>query len=196
MLKSIVKSGKLTLIWVFLISIISLPLLLLGMNDIITHLGVIPRDVSDLWSVLTSPFVHGSLAHYLSNITAIIVLLYLAYVTYKKNFISIVIIELIVVSGLITWLIGRHASHLGASGLIFALISFLIFAGIYSRKAINIIVSIIVAFVYGSTVLIGILPTDSGVSWEGHLSGFVAGIMIALVNKSFIKKKKITQEFV
>jgi len=62
----IINGLKSSFFWFILISIISLPLLFLGMNDIIIQLGVIPRDISDLWSVFTSPFVHGNIGHYIS----------------------------------------------------------------------------------------------------------------------------------
>jgi len=128
--------------------------------------------------------------------SALVVLLIIAYMSYRRKFMHMIIIGLIVLSGLITWVIGREASHLGASSLIFGLISFLIFAGIFSRKIINIIVSVGVAFIYGGTVLIGILPTNSHVSWEGHLGGFIAGILLAYLNKKYLMRKKDEQEFV
>jgi membrane associated rhomboid family serine protease len=92
-----------------------------------------------------------------------------------------------VLGGVLLWLFGRgHALHIGASGLVFGLAVFLIVSGLREQRIIPLFISVLVAFVYGGTLLGGILPWQSGVSWDGHLLGGIAGALVAwlLVRKS------------
>jgi len=84
--------------------------------------------------------------------------------------------------GLLTWFIGRTSYHIGASGIIYMLFSFIFFSGIFRKYYRLIAVSLVVIFLYGSMVWY-ILPIEEKVSWEGHLSGFVTGILLAWVFK-------------
>ncbi len=88
------------------------------------------------------------------------------------------IIWMALVGGSLTWLMGRSAIHIGASGVIFSLFSYLLLAGWFSRKIKYIVVSIALIFFY-SGMIFGVLPSTPGVSWEGHLFGFIAGIIVA-----------------
>ncbi|MGB5599836.1 MAG: rhomboid family intramembrane serine protease, partial [Thiothrix litoralis] len=85
-----------------------------------------------------------------------------------------------VLGGLLLWLFGRgHSLHIGASGLVFGLAVFLIVSGILEKRTVPLLVSIFVAFTYGTTLLAGILPWQQGVSWDGHLFGGIAGGLVA-----------------
>lgn len=86
---------------------------------------------------------------------------------------------LLLLSGLGTWLIGRTSFHIGMSGVIYALVSFLFFKGIFARHFRLIALSLLVVFLYGSLIW-GTLPLKETVSWEGHLSGFIAGFLLSL----------------
>lgn len=88
------------------------------------------------------------------------------------------IFMIILLSGLGTWVIGREANHIGASGLVFGLYGYLIALGWYSRKFVAAIVSIALVVVYGSLIF-GVLPGQIGISWEGHLCGLIAGGFLA-----------------
>ncbi|MCD7930716.1 MAG: rhomboid family intramembrane serine protease [Tannerellaceae bacterium] len=91
-------------------------------------------------------------------------------------------------SGFLTWCIGREAWHIGASGIIYALASYLFFSGFFSRYIPLIIISILIAFLYGGLVW-GLLPLFSYVSWEGHLSGAIAGCLVAyLFRKEHVQR--------
>ena len=82
--------------------------------------------------------------------------------------------------GLLLWLFGRHATHIGASGLIFGLIAFLIVSGLEERRIIPLIIAVVVGFLYGGTLLWGILPLSGPhTSWDGHLCGAIAGAAVA-----------------
>src|SRR5690606_32795943 len=87
----------------------------------------------------------------------------------------------IVFSGLFTWLIGRPSYHIGASGLIYALVSFIFFKGIFTRNFQLSALSFIVVFLYGSMIWYIFPDMKEGMSWEGHLGGFISGILLALV---------------
>jgi membrane associated rhomboid family serine protease len=91
-----------------------------------------------------------------------------------------IVLEIVLLGGLLLWLLGRHANHIGASGLIFGLIVFLILSGLLERRVIPLIVSASVALLYGGTLLSGVLPgLGPHISWDGHLCGAIAGGMIA-----------------
>jgi membrane associated rhomboid family serine protease len=87
---------------------------------------------------------------------------------------------IIVGAGLLLWLAGRGGRyHIGASGLVFGLIGFLIASGFFERRLVPLLISIFVGFMYGGSLLMGVLPTDATKSWEGHLFGAAVGIALA-----------------
>jgi hypothetical protein len=96
--------------------------------------------------------------------------------------------------GVLTWIIGRDSFHIGASGIVYMLTSFLFFKGIWSKNYRLIALSLIVVFMYGSMVW-GIFPQKERISWEGHLAGLLTGIVLALVFKVKVEaQKKYTWE--
>ncbi|MCG8892641.1 rhomboid family intramembrane serine protease [Tenacibaculum finnmarkense] len=150
----------------------------------INQFGIIPRTSSGLIGIFTAPFLHGGIWHLISNTLPLIILLTVLNFFYPKKTLS-VIIFIILVGGMFVWMFARSANHIGASGLIYGLASFLIANGILERKFIPILVSIAVAVVYGGLIW-GLVPSlKSHISWEGHLFGAVAGILAA-----FLLKKK------
>lgn len=147
-----------------------------------SRLGIYPRQVSGLWGVVFSPFVHASFPHLLSNTLPLLILSWMLFYFYGQiAFRSFALLWLL--SGLFTWIIGRDSYHVGISGLIFALAFFLFFSGIFRRHIPLVAVSMIVAFAYGSMVW-SIFPfaeiLDERVSWEAHLSGAVSGLLVAV----------------
>jgi membrane associated rhomboid family serine protease len=95
----------------------------------------------------------------------------------------------ICITGILTWFVGRPSYHIGASGVVYMLAAFLFFKGILTRHYKMLSVSFLVAFFYGSMVWY-VLPIKEGVSWEGHLSGAIAGIILAVVTRSKLPEKK------
>ncbi len=93
----------------------------------------------------------------------------------------------LLLTGLLTWIIGRPANHIGASGVIYMLASFLFFKGIFSKYYRLIAISFVVVFLYGG-MLWFVVPTDPGISWEGHLSGLMVGLAFAFIYKQKIAK--------
>ncbi|HPY41235.1 MAG TPA: rhomboid family intramembrane serine protease [Thiolinea sp.] len=142
--------------------------------------GLIPRDGSHIFGIVTMPFLHGSFQHIMSNTVPLVVLLILLAGS-RANSRTIVLI-IVLLGGALLWLFGRGASiHIGASGLVFGLAVFLIVSGLLERRTIPLLIAIFVSFTYGSSLISGILPWHPGVSWDGHLFGGLAGAAAAVV---------------
>ena len=148
--------------------------------------GIIPHKVVGLRGILFAPFLHGGFRHLMANTIPFITLGWFVMLQETSDFFIVTLITM-VVSGLGTWLIGSPGSvHVGASGLIFGYLGFLLLRGFFQRNLPSILLSILVGIFYGGLIW-GVLPTDPRVSWEGHLFGFVGGIISAYL----IGKKKI-----
>lgn len=149
----------------------------------LSRLGIFPGEVSGLWGILFSPLIHSSFSHLLSNTLPLLILIWFLFYFYSKIAFG-AFVCLWLSSGFLTWVIGRSSYHVGASGLIFALLFFLFFSGILRKYIPLVAVSMIVAFIYGSTIW-SIFPitevVDASISWEGHLSGAISGLIFALV---------------
>ena len=139
--------------------------------------GIIPRRTEGLKGILFAPFLHLNWSHLISNSMPLIVLLTGLFWLYNKVAIRVLIFSTVIGGGLV-WILGREAFHIGASGVIFSLVAFFIASGIFKRDFKAIILAIFVFFMYGGVVW-GIFPTQSGVSWESHLFGFITGIGLA-----------------
>lgn len=146
--------------------------------------GLIPRDWGGLMGIVTMPFLHSNFSHLLNNTVPLAILLTLLAGSRADS--RVVVILVTVLGGLLLWLFGRgYALHIGASGLVFGLAVFLIVSGLLEKRTVPLLVSVLVAFLYGGTLLAGILPWQRGVSWDGHLFGGIAGAAVAwlLVSK-------------
>lgn len=147
-----------------------------------TPYGLKPQSLSGLVGVLTSPFIHGGIGHLYRNTIPVFVLSAGLFYFYKDISWKTLLFGLLL-SGLLTWFIGRPSYHIGASGMVYFLASFLFFKGIRSKNYRLVALSLVVVFLYGSLVW-GTLPGKPGISWEGHLSGFIAGFVLSFVFKS------------
>jgi membrane associated rhomboid family serine protease len=139
--------------------------------------GIRPREVSGLSGILWAPLLHANWEHLIANTVPALVLGFLVTLTGMGRFVAATVIVWIL-GGLGTWLIGSPGSTIGASGLIFGWLTFLIVFGFFTRHAWQIIVGVVVFLVYGG-VLWGALPGTFGVSWQGHLCGGIAGVIAA-----------------
>lgn len=148
-----------------------------------SSLGIKPGDVSGLKGIIFSPFLHTSFSHLWSNTLSLLILIWLLFYFYSRIAFS-TLLYLWVLSGAVTWVIGRDSYHVGASGLVFAILFFLFFSGLFRKYIPLVAVSMIVAFIYGGTVW-SIFPitemVDASISWEGHLSGAISGLLLAVI---------------
>jgi len=151
----------------------------------IRNYGIIPRNTSGLAGIVFSPLLHENLSHIFANSVGLLILGgFLSFLEGRRT--TVVMAVLVVLSGLGTWIIGRSGSvHIGASGLIYGILGFLIVAGIFRRDVKSVILSIVVFFLYGGMIF-GVLPVKSFVSWEGHLCGLLSGVLLAW----FISRKQ------
>ncbi|MEQ8755049.1 MAG: rhomboid family intramembrane serine protease [Coleofasciculus sp. G1-WW12-02] len=139
--------------------------------------GIFPRQIIGLRGILFAPFLHGGLGHLIANTIPFLTLGWFVMLQETSDFFIVTAITM-VVSGLGVWLIGSSRVHIGASGLVFGYLGFLLLRGYFQRNVPSILLSLIVGFLYGGAIW-GILPTVPGVSWEGHLFGFMGGIIAA-----------------
>tara|TARA_B110000114_G_scaffold68131_1_gene72278 strand:- start:733 stop:1407 length:675 start_codon:yes stop_codon:yes gene_type:complete len=150
--------------------------------------GILPREIKGLRGVLFSPFIHSDASHLSSNSIPLFVLLASLFYFYRKIAHKVLIYG-ILLSGLFCWIIARDSYHIGASGLIYLLFSFIFFSGIIRKHYRLIAMSLVVIFLYGGMIWF-IIPTEDRISWEGHLSGFLIGLLFAFL----YRKKGIIKE--
>jgi len=145
--------------------------------------GLVPRHLWGLLGIVTMPFLHGGWNHLLGNTVPLFVLLTL--LAGSRGNSAKIVVQLVLLGGALLWLVGRGNSiHVGASGLIYALIAFLIVAGLREGRLAAFGIAMLVGFLYGATLIGGVLPisVDAGVSWDGHLMGAIAGGIVAVMN--------------
>lgn len=149
------------------------------------NLGLVPRTLRGLTGIIAMPFLHGDFKHLLGNTVPLAVTMMLLAGSRANSGGIVILITLLCGIGL--WLFGREALHIGASGVVFGLIAFHVFAGIFEKRVQSVLISVIVGLLYASTVIKGVIPFQRGVSWEGHLIGAIAGAIVALITAKMLK---------
>ncbi len=140
--------------------------------------GIIPHNLIGLRGILFAPFLHGGWGHLIANTVPFLILGWLVMVQRTEDFFTVTAWT-IAVAGLGTWFFGYPGSvHIGASSLIYGYFGFLLLRGYFERNIPSIALSLLVFFLYGS-VIWGVLPGQPGISWQGHLFGFVGGALAA-----------------
>lgn len=153
--------------------------------------GIYPRTFKGLRGVFFSPFIHSNTTHLFNNSIPLAVMLGCLYYFYQKIATKVLIIG-ILLTGILTWSFGRSSYHIGASGVVYLLVSFIFFSGVFRKYYRLIALSLIVVFLYGSMIWY-IFPIKDRISWEGHLSGFLVGLIFAYI---FRKKGPQPEKFV
>lgn len=136
-------------------------------------LGLRPRDPAGLIGLVGAPLMHANVAHLTANTIPFVVLGLFVLLRGIPTFVKTTAF-IAIAGGLLVWIAGRDANHIGASGVIFGYFGYLLAIGFFERSFKAILVAGVVAFLYGG-IIFGVLPSDPGVSWEGHLFGFIAG---------------------
>ncbi|MDR1723709.1 MAG: rhomboid family intramembrane serine protease [Tannerella sp.] len=150
-----------------------------GLN--IRQYGMRPLEPSGLWGILTMPLLHADWEHLISNTPPMLLLIFGLFLFYKRVAWRI-LVYIWVVSGLLTWFMGRQSTHIGASGLVYALAAFHFLSGVIKKVPRQRAFALLVSFLYGGFVW-AFFPTlyaGTNISWEGHLSGLLAGILLAV----------------
>ncbi|MFD4561472.1 rhomboid family intramembrane serine protease [Streptomyces sp. NPDC058469] len=167
-------AAKLMVGWVALLWLLEVVDVLSG--HALDGFGIIPREPSELIDVVPAAFIHFGFAHVAANSVPLLVFGFLAALGGIRRFAAVCAL-IIVADGLGVWLISpAHTNTAGASGLIFGLFGFLLVGGFAERRPLGIVVGLLVGAVWGGTILFGLAPTQSGVSWQAHLVGLVAGV--------------------
>lgn len=149
--------------------------------------GIAPRKTFAWRGIFTTPFLHGSLGHIISNSIPFFALMAMILFFYPRVAVSVLLV-LYLGTGVTMWLFadpealfspyGQVSYHIGASGVVYGMASFLAFTGFFRRNVRAIAISLVVVFYYGGMIW-GVLPIKEGVSWEGHLMGAVVGVFAA-----------------
>ena len=147
---------------------------LLFLRGGLDYLGIRPRDTAWLWGIALAPFLHGGMPHLLANTAPLLILGGLVLLRRRVDYVLVTVIVALV-GGFGVWLFApRNTVHLGASGVAFGYLGYLIARTWFERSLTSLAIALVAGFLY-SGALLGVLPGQRGVSWEGHLFGLLAG---------------------
>jgi membrane associated rhomboid family serine protease len=142
------------------------------------QLGIHAREVDGMPEILTAPFLHAGWDHLISNSLPFLVLGFLVLLSGLARWLVSSLI-IIVVSGMTAWLLTpANTIILGASGLIFGWLTYLLARGLWSRRPAQVVIAVLVLLVYGGLIW-GVFPSGAGISWQAHLGGAIAGVLAA-----------------
>ncbi len=150
--------------------------------------GIMSRRIWGLQGILTGPIVHGSWGHLASNSLPLFVLTAMTLYFYRKVAMR-AFWTIYLLTGVSVWLFARPVSHIGASGIVYGLVSFIFWNGIFRRSLRSIMLAAIVMILY-SGMFMGILPEQEGISWESHLLGSLVGIFTSFWFKSELEEEE------
>jgi len=143
----------------------------------LSRLGLLPRNLLGLLGIFTSPLIHADFSHLISNTIPLIILGWIIFSFYPKVS-YILFLFIYFVTGLLVWIFARQVFHIGASGIVYGLVSFLFFSGIFRKDNTSIALALVITFLYGGLVW-GMIPGWKGISWESHLFGAITGLIAA-----------------
>ncbi len=160
----------------------------------LTTFGIYPRTFSGLKGIFFSPFLHGNIEHLYNNSIPLLLLIAGLRYFYRQNTFQILSFG-ILFSGILTWIIGRDSYHIGASGLVYVLITFIFLKGILTKYYRLVALSLVIVLIYGSLIWYAFPDIEDGISWEGHLSGLIVGFGFAIFFKTPDYKKALKYDW-
>ena len=149
--------------------------------------GLLPRSSRGAWGILLHPLLHANVQHFAMNAVGLLLIGGSVFLRSERDFWRVTALGTLL-GGSATWLIGRPNIHVGASGLVFAYLGYLLTTGWFDRKLTSVALSIGAAVLWGS-ILFGLSPLQNGISWELHLFGLLGGVVGAWWRKRFSGKK-------
>jgi membrane associated rhomboid family serine protease len=151
--------------------------------------GVFPREWSGMKGILFAPFIHGDFKHLISNSVPLLVLTTILIYFYRKVALPVFVI-IYILTGFTVWMFARRSYHIGASGVVYGLVSFIFWSGVFRRNIRSIVLALVVTILY-SGYFAGIVPGEDGISWESHLFGAIAGLIVAFLVKGVVEDEDI-----
>lgn len=190
MFRQILSSIKYSFVFVLLLVGVYI-VNLITIVDLSELYGLIPRNTTGLDGIFFSPFLHTSSSHLISNSIVLFVALVFLDLFYKRLRYRVLLFS-VIFTGILVWFFGRNAIHIGASGVIYSILGFLILSGLLRGKIILILVSVILLFYYGDVMYFGLISNSPNVSYESHFLGLIVGIFLAYLYRK--EKLKIEDE--
>ncbi len=158
-------------------------------NFIYNAWGIYPREIDGLVGVLTAPLLHSGIQHLFSNSIPLLFLTSIMVIFYPRvagpSFVFIYFL-----AGFMVWLFGRNVYHIGASGVVYGLVAFVFWIGLFRKNQRSIVLSLIIVVMY-SGYIAGVLPDQPGISWESHLLGGLVGMLVAFIFKDVLEPEEI-----
>ena len=140
--------------------------------------GIVPRTSYGLSGIVMAPFIHANLQHLFANTIPFLILGAIIVMRGVRAFLTVSIVSALI-AGLGTWLFGApQTMHIGASGVVFGFFGYLLFRAIYDRRVSSLLIAVAIGVLYGASFLAGMMPAQ-GISWTGHVFGFLGGISAA-----------------
>lgn len=153
--------------------------------------GIYPRETEGLIGIFTAPLLHSNFQHLFSNSVPLFFMMTLICLFYSRIAkISFVIIYIL--TGFAVWMFGRQVFHIGASGVVYGLISFVFWSGVFRKNFKSVVLSLIIIILY-SGYIEGVLPGKEGISWESHLLGAIVGVLVAFLVRN-VRDEHETEE--
>ncbi len=186
----VVSAARFPLYFVVLIWLIHIFGYLTGMS---LHVwGIFPRTADGLTGIVTAPLIHGDFLHLFSNSLPFLILTFILFFFYRKIAVpGFVLIYLL--TGLSVWIFARPSFHIGASGVVYGLVSFVFWSGIFRRNVKSIVLALVVTVLY-SGYFLGIVPGEEGISWESHLLGALVGIFVAFLFRGRLELEELEEK--
>lgn len=153
-----------------------------GLDINLRFLGIYPFKLKGIPGILFSPLIHDDIKHLFDNSVPVFLLSVAIFYFYREVAFR-VFFRIYIITGILVWIVGREAYHIGASGLVYGFAVFLFSSGIIRRNRNLMAISLLVVFLYGSLVW-GLLPYDYRISWEAHLMGTISGLAMAFIYRN------------